>query len=48
MPVLKTVDTIDIPIVILSGKVVRCSKRYVGVLMVIEGLEFEVNLIEFD
>ena len=48
LPVLKTVDTIDIPIVIPSGKVVRCSKRYAGVPMVIEGVEFEANLIEFD
>ena len=48
LPVLKTVDTIDIPIVIPSGKVVQCTKRYIGVPMVIEGVEFEANLIEFD
>ena len=48
LPVLKTVDTIDIPTVIPSGKVVRCSKRHVGVPMVIEGVEFEANLIGFD
>lgn len=44
----RSLDTIDIPIVIPSGRVVRGSKRHVGVPMVIEGVEFEANLIEFD
>ena len=44
LPILKTVETIDIPIVIPSGRVIRCSKGYVGVPMLIEGVEFEANL----
>ena len=46
--VLKNVEEIDIPIVIPSGEIVKCSKRYVGVPIEIEVVEFESNLIEFD
>ncbi|KAL2937327.1 putative 50 kDa protein in type I retrotransposable element R1DM [Bienertia sinuspersici] len=48
MPRLGKVDTIDVPIVIPTGNAVEFSKRYLEVLIKIEGVEFESNLIEFE
>ncbi|KAL2923080.1 DNA damage-inducible protein 1, partial [Bienertia sinuspersici] len=48
MPLLGKVDTIDVPIIIPIGNVVKCSKRYLKVPIKIEGVEFESNLIEFE
>ena len=44
----KKVDTIDIPIVIPSGEIVQCSKRYLDVPIEIEGVQFNADLIEFE
>ena len=46
--ILGKVDTIDIPIVIPSGEIVQCSKRYLDVPIEIEGVQFNADLIEFE
>ena len=41
--VLGKMDPMDIPVVIPSGETVRCSRRYLDVPIVSEGVEFKAN-----
>ncbi|XP_021766614.1 uncharacterized protein LOC110731075 [Chenopodium quinoa] len=44
---LKTVDAVDLPIVIPTGGVVKCNKTFKDVPLEIEGKVFLLDLIEF-